>query len=26
MNVFQEIHLWKQTLAIGMLNVVDITT
>jgi len=25
-NVFQEVHLWKQTLAIRMLKVVDITT
>jgi len=25
-NVFQETHLWKQALAIGMLKVVDITT
>jgi len=25
-NVFQEIHLWKQPLAIGMLKVVDIAT
>jgi len=25
-NVFHEIHLWKQTVAIGMLKVVDITT
>ena len=25
-NVFQEIHLWKQALATGMLKVVDITT